>query len=288
VTAVAHLEEAGAPSPARWSETTSTLRPHAAVAPCDKASLRSRYSHKSRNSQNARDSAPFLDARRLRSTLKPDLPLPLLSTLCSSSRCKRPRPKSVAPSGLRRISLRGASIRRGLLIRAAGLAEPKDHALDAGAGALNATRYLCRPGFKHVTALDSSPVSQTVAAELPREQVCFVLSRFEDFDYPDRAYEFVNAEFSLPFISAAAFPSVFTKLMASVKIGGLFTGQLFGPNDSWNLPESGMNFHSRSDVERLLRGCTVLELTEEDRPGKTKLGEDKHWHIFHITARRMV
>jgi hypothetical protein len=177
---------------------------------------------------------------------------------------------------------------RPLLIRAAGLAEPKDHAHDAGAGALNATRYLLSAGFKHVTALDSSPASQTVAAELPREQVRFVLSRFEDFDYPDRAYEFVNAEFSLPFISAAAFPSVFTKLMDSVKIGGLFTGQLFGPNDSWNLPESAMNFHSRSDVERLLRGWTVLELTEEDRPGKTKLGEDKHWHIFHIIARRMV
>jgi hypothetical protein len=72
-----------------------------------------------------------------------------------------------------------------------------------------------------------------------------------------------------------------------VKIGGLFTGQLFGPNDSWNLPESGMNFHSRSDVERLLRGWTLLELTEEDCPGKTKLGEDKHWHIFHIIAQRM-
>src|SRR5439155_16600846 len=56
----------------------------------------------------------------------------------------------------------------------------------------------------------------------------------------------------------------------------------------WNLPEIGMNFHSRNDVERLLRGWTVLELTEEDRPGKTKLGEDKHWHIFHIIARRMV
>ena len=93
---------------------------------------------------------------------------------------------------------------RPLLIRAAGLAEPKDHALDAGAGALNATRYLLSAGFKHVTALDSSPASQTAAAELPTEQVRFVLSRFEDFDYRDRAYEFVNAEFSLPFISAAA------------------------------------------------------------------------------------
>ena len=31
-----------------------------------------------------------------------------------------------------------------------------------------------------------------------------------------------------------------------------------------------------------------IELTEEDRPSETKLGEDKHWHIFHIIARRMV
>ena len=69
---------------------------------------------------------------------------------------------------------------------------------------------------------------------------------------------------------------VFAALLGSVKPAGLFTGQLFGLNDSWNTPESGMNFHSRSDVEQLLRGWTVLDLTEEDRPGKTKLGEDKH------------
>jgi hypothetical protein len=56
-----------------------------------------------------------------------------------------------------------------------------------------------------------------------------------------------------PAIGTAAFPSVSTKLMASVKIGGLFTGRLFGLSDSWNLSESGMNFHSRSDVERPLR-----------------------------------
>ncbi|MBV8776111.1 MAG: hypothetical protein JO258_02835, partial [Alphaproteobacteria bacterium] len=36
---------------------------------------------------------------------------------------------------------------RPLLMRAAALAEPKDHALDAGAGALNATKYLLSAGF---------------------------------------------------------------------------------------------------------------------------------------------
>jgi hypothetical protein len=71
-----------------------------------------------------------------------------------------------------------------------------------------------------------------------------------------------------------------------VNIGGLFTGQLFGPKDSWNVPESGMNFHTRTDVGRFLNGWTIIDLTEEDHPGKTKLGEDKHWHLFHIIARR--
>jgi hypothetical protein len=144
------------------------------------------------------------------------------------------------------IAARRFDLPRSLLIRATDLAEPKDHALDAGAGALNATRYLLSAGFKHVTALDSSPASQTVAAELPKRAGPFRAVAVRGCRLPDCAYEFVNGEFSLPFISAAASPLVFTKLMASVNIGGLFTGQLFGPNDSWNLPESGMNFHSRT------------------------------------------
>ena len=195
---------------------------------------------------------------------------------------EEPRPERFAAY----IAARRYDPPRPLLIRAADLIERTDHALDAGAGALNTTKYLLAAGFIHITALDSSPASQAVAAELPQERVRFVLSRFEDFEYPDRAYDLLNAEFSLPFINATAFPVVFTRLMASVKINGLFTGQLFGCNDSWNLPDSGMNFHSRSDVERLLSGWTAVELTEEDHPGKTKLGEDKHWHIFHIIARR--
>jgi tellurite methyltransferase len=175
---------------------------------------------------------------------------------------------------------------RPLLMRAAALADPKDQALDAGAGALNATKYLLDTGFGHVVAFDSAPASQQVAAELPPRQVTFVLSRFEDYAFPASTFDLVNAEFSLPFIRRNDFAAVFSGLLGAVKPGGLFTGQLFGLNDSWNNPETAMNFHSRAEVERLLRGWTILELEEEDHPGKTKLGEDKHWHIFHSLARK--
>ncbi len=58
---------------------------------------------------------------------------------------------------------------RPLLIKAAALVERREHALDAGAGALNATKYLLSAGFAHVTALDASPHAQKIAEELPPE-----------------------------------------------------------------------------------------------------------------------
>ena len=173
---------------------------------------------------------------------------------------------------------------RPLLIKAAALVDRREHALDAGAGALNATKYLLSAGFKHVTALDASPHAQKVAEELPREQVTFVLSRFEDFEVTENYYDLINAEFSLPFIDREHFVPVFARLLNSVRSGGIFTGQLFGTNDSWNVENSGMSFHTRKEIEEFFRNFELLQLEEEDHPGTTKLGEPKHWHIFHIIA----
>jgi tellurite methyltransferase len=173
---------------------------------------------------------------------------------------------------------------RQLLIKAAALVDRREHALDAGAGALNATKYLLSAGFGHVTALDASPHAKKIAEGFPRGQVGFVLSRFEDFEFPENYYDLVNAEFSLPFIHRDHFVPVFAKLLNSVKNGGIFTGQLFGTNDSWNVDNSGMNFHTRAEVEEFFCNFELIHLEEEDHPGTTKLGEPKHWHIFHIIA----
>ena len=175
---------------------------------------------------------------------------------------------------------------RPLLVKAAELAGRKEHALDVGAGALNATKYLLSAGFSRVTAVDAAPRAQKIAEELPPEQVSFVLSRFEDFDFPEAAYDLVNAEFCLPFMRPADFAPTFSRMLAAVRQGGIFTGQLFGPHDSWNVADSGMSFHSRAEAEAFFRGFERLHFEEEDHPGTTKLGEPKHWHIFHIIARR--
>jgi tellurite methyltransferase len=175
---------------------------------------------------------------------------------------------------------------RTLLMQAAALAGHKEHALDVGAGALNATKYLLSSCFEHVTALDASPRAQEAARELPRDQVNFVLSRFEEFDFPTNRYDLVNAEFSLPFMNRSDFAPTFTALLRSVKPGGIFSGQLFGPNDSWNVENSGMTFHIRAEAGAFFRDFELAHFEEEDHPGTTKLGEPKHWHIFHIIAKK--
>ncbi|HBL10044.1 MAG TPA: class I SAM-dependent methyltransferase, partial [Cyanobacteria bacterium UBA11162] len=55
--------------------------------------------------------------------------------------------------------------------------------------------------------------------------------------------------------------------------------------DSWAV-YSSMTHHTRSQVDELLQPFEVEVFDEEDHPGKTALGEEKHWHIFHIAARK--
>ena len=47
-----------------------------------------------------------------------------------------------------------------------------------------------------------------------------------------------------------------------------------------------MSFHSRAEVEALLAGWDVELLEEEEDDSVTPRGTPKHWHIWHIVARR--
>src|SRR5438045_8884119 len=89
---------------------------------------------------------------------------------------------------------------RPLLIKAVALADQKEHALDGGAGALNATKYLLSAGFAQVTALDAAPRAREDASELADDRATFMLSRLEAFNFPANRYDQLHAEFSLPVI----------------------------------------------------------------------------------------
>jgi tellurite methyltransferase len=109
------------------------------------------------------------------------------------------------------------------------------------------------------------------------------VSPFQDADWP--AADLVNSSFALPFCPPGDFPAVWERIESSLRGGGRFSGQLFGDRDGWS-DEEEMTFLSRADAEKLLEDFHVEQFDEVDEGGATATGKAKHWHLFHVVARR--
>jgi SAM-dependent methyltransferase len=159
-------------------------------------------------------------------------------------------------------------------------------AVDLGCGEGRDTIELLRRGWR-VLSIDGE--KEAIARLLSRpdivsERLETQLTHFETTVLPE-AVDLINASFSLPFCSPEHFPKFWEKIIASLRSGGRFCGQLFGDRDSWAIYTS-INHHTRQQVEALLQPFEIEMLQEEDHPGQTALGESKHWHLFHIVARK--
>lgn len=174
---------------------------------------------------------------------------------------------------------------RPLLVKALSFVHRRDMALDFGAGALNDSMYLLSEGFRKVTAVDRLSVGAETIDKLPADRFEYVISTFEDFKFPQDAYDLVNAQYSLPFIYPEAFDDVLKGIISSLKPGGIFAGQLFGDRDEWN-GHKRMLFHTRREAEKLLSDLTVLQFVEEEQDRLVAGGKTKHAHIFHFIVRK--
>jgi SAM-dependent methyltransferase len=174
---------------------------------------------------------------------------------------------------------------REILLKALEAAGHKGKALDIGAGALNETRYLLSQGFE-VTAVDSEPASAESAARIQDEKLQFEAVSYEVFRFPKDHYDLAVALYALPFTPPEHFKRVVQKLLGSIKPGGVFVGQFFGPDDEWNDGSSHINFVSKNDVKNMFKSFEILSLEEEKGPGTTATGGTKYWHIFHIVAKK--
>lgn len=166
--------------------------------------------------------------------------------------------------------------------------EPKQSrlAVDLGCGEGRDTIELLRRGWQ-VLGIDAQ--EEAIARLLSRrdlnsERLETRVSRFEDLTLPE-SVDLINASFSLPFCPPEYFPNLWQKIVNSLRSGGRFSGQLFGDRDTWAVYTS-MNHHTLDQVKGLLQPFELEIFEEEDHPGKTALGEQKHWHIFQIVARK--
>jgi tellurite methyltransferase len=171
---------------------------------------------------------------------------------------------------------------------AEGLPESERVAVDMGCGEGRETVEILRRGWRvfafdgfeeGIRRLDARP---DLTPEM-RANLTTAVMRFEEATWPSA--RLVNAAYSLPFCPRDAFPALWQKILDSLLPGGRLSGQLFGDRDEWAVADK-VTFHSRSEVEALLASLEVEHFVEEEKDGTTSGGKAKHWHVFHIVARK--
>ncbi len=181
---------------------------------------------------------------------------------------------------------------------ACALRETAPFAIDLGCGNGRDTIELLRRGWQ-VLAIDGQAeaiarLNQEIAHLTPLEsslenylktQLETQIQPFEQLVLSRRA-DLINASFCLPFCTAKDFPRLWYLILSTLKPGGRFCGHLFGDRDDWS-ERPYLLTHTRTDVDQLLSSLTVEWFYEEEHSGQTPLGEDRHWHIFNIVARKV-
>ena len=97
--------------------------------------------------------------------------------------------------------------------------------------------------------------------------------------------DLVNASFSLPFCPARELSALWAWIAARIRPGGRFAGQIFGDRDTWAHVRKTTGV-PRTTVDRMFTDFVFEELREEEKDDRTTMGELKHWHVFHIVARK--
>ena len=184
--------------------------------------------------------------------------------------------------------LRDRPPRRALLAALDRFGEPTDEwlAIDLGCGDGRDIVELLRRGWR-VVAVDSEPeaLKQLAARDLPdADRITPIVARMEEVPLP-LGVQLVNSSFAMPLCEPERFHELWARIVEALPVGGRFSGQWYGKRDSW-LGRPGMTFVDRDEALALLDGFELEMFEEEESDGVTPRGNAKHWHIFHIVARK--
>lgn len=157
-------------------------------------------------------------------------------------------------------------------------------ALDLGCGVGAGTAHLAQRGLS-VVAVDQHPeaLAQTAARAPAGADVRLVESSFQTLDLQADSFDVVVAFFTLFFLDRAEFGAFWPRLVASIKPGGIFAGQILGPRDDW--AHECATF-TAGEIDALLAPFTTISREEVERDGETLAREPKHWHVTHVVAVR--
>ena len=159
-------------------------------------------------------------------------------------------------------------------------------AIDLGCGDGRDVVEMLRRGWR-VVAVDAEPeaLKRLQARPLPAgSDLTPIVGRFEDVPMP-LGVKLVNSSFAMPLCEPDDFRRLWQRIREALPAGGRFSGQWYGPRDSW-VGRPGMTFLGRDEALALLDDFDLEMFEEEEDDGVTPRGNAKHWHIFHIVARK--
>lgn len=156
-------------------------------------------------------------------------------------------------------------------------------AYDLGCGIGDSTRWLLDHGFQVIAVDAEQEACDQVQERLGERPELVVLQQ------PMESLEFkpctvVLALFCVFFIEPDRFPSFWEHMTGAIEPGGVFIGQILGVRDEWTA--RGYSAFEREEVQRMFSGFDLIEFDEVEKDGYTLMGDAKHWHVFHIIAKK--
>lgn len=162
-------------------------------------------------------------------------------------------------------------------------------AADLGAGTGRDTLYLLKSGWQ-VFALDAEQLSIDIILNRVDPQhltnLQVIRSTFEEMRLP-ADLDLINASFSLPFCKPPDFGRCWDEITGSLSVGGRFCGQFFGEHDAW-ASNPNLMIHSYEALKGLFQRQFIIEYLQiEDGMIPSANGTLKHWHVYHVVAKKI-
>ncbi len=159
--------------------------------------------------------------------------------------------------------------------------------LDCGCGTGSDIAYMLEQGFQvHGFDVREEPLNVCRQRFAGASGLSLSQASFADFQYSPTSLIVANS--SLFFCPQPVFADVWQKILAALPVGGIFSGDLLGVEDSWvNSPDHDVSAFMPSQVDALFDGFEIIYRHERNDLGQTALGRSKHWHMHTLIARKL-